>query len=106
MNDATLKWSASPSSNVTGYSVVWTYNGTAQPPQSVPRTAALDASGYTLDFATSNPSIAVQGGDVLGASITAVDATDNLASTAVTPPAVTEPVMAPLPPVNVALVLS
>lgn len=106
MNDATLAWGASPSNSVTGYSVTWIYNGAAQPTQTVPRTAALDASGYTSDFATSNPTITVQGGDVIDATVTAVDATHNLSSTPVTPPAVTEPIAAPEPAQNVTLVLA
>lgn len=111
MNDATLSWQAAPSSpKATGYSVVWIYNGAAQPPVTVPRTAALDASGYTLDAATSiasvSPTITIGPGDTIDATVTTVDATDNLVSTPVTPPAVTEPIAAPNPPANVTLVLA
>jgi hypothetical protein len=110
--DATLAWQASPSDNVNSYLVTFTYNGAAQPSVSVPRTAAQDSGGYTLDFATSNPSLTVAAGDVIGAWIVAVDTADNLTSAAVTPPSVTEPTppppppAAPLPPQNVTLTLS
>lgn len=106
VNDATLAWQASPSQTVTSYSVVWQFNGTNQPAQTVARTAAQDAAGYTLDAATSNPGVTIQPGDVVDATITAVDATHNLSSAPVTPPPVTEPIAPPAPPQNVTLVLA
>ena len=107
MNDATLTWQASPSPNTTGYQVTWNYNGINQPSMVVPRTAAQDGSGYSSDFATANPTIiTVQGGDVIDATVIALDATNNLQSTPVTPPAVVEPLSPPDPPANVQLVLS
>jgi hypothetical protein len=111
-NDATLSWDASATGSPTSYSVIWTYNGTAQPAQSVAATAAQDASGYSLDFATSNPTITVKGGDVIGATVQAVDATQTPPGTSPVvpsvPPTVTEPTtpVAPGPPQNVTLVLS
>jgi hypothetical protein len=105
MDDATLAWQASPSTNVTSYSVIWVYNGVNQAPITVNRTSALDASGYTLDFATST-SITPKGGDTIDAIITAVDTPDSLVSTPVTPPAITIPIAAPAPPQSVTLVPS
>lgn len=110
--DATLAWKASATGSPTSYSVVWTYNGTAQPPQTVAASAAQDAAGYSFDFVTSNPTIVVKGGDIIGATVEAVDAsqTPPLDSPIVpsSPATVTEPTapIPPGPPQNVTLVLS
>jgi hypothetical protein len=113
MNDAILSWQKQTVAGATptGYVVNWTYNGTALAPQTVPVTAAGDASGYSLDFATANPTVTVSPGDVIGATIDTVDATNNLQSAAVpsVPATVTEPAappVAPGPPQNVTLVLA
>lgn len=108
--DATLSWDASATGTPTSYAVIWTYNGTAQAPISVTQNAAQDASGYSLDFASSNPTITVKAGDVIGASVQAIDATNSLSSAVVisTPPTVTEPTtpVAPSVPQNVTLALA
>lgn len=116
MNDAILSWNASTSGNPTSYRVMWIYNSTAQLVQLVPRTSAQDASGYSLDFATSNPAVTVSPGDVIGASMDAFDGVNNLASATVsvpsvtvlgvTVPAVPPPPLAPSVPQNVQLVLA
>jgi hypothetical protein len=110
MLDATVSWGASASGTPTSYSVVWSYNGTAQAPISVTANAAQDTSGYSLDFATSNPTVAVKAGDVIGATVQAIDATNSLSSAIVpsVPPTVTEPVVPvpPGPPQNVTLALA
>ena len=77
MNDVTASWDASPSNNVTGYQLVYTQNGTALPAVTIARTAALDASGYTSDFAAAT-GVTPNPGDVIGASLVVVDATDKL----------------------------
>jgi hypothetical protein len=105
MNNATLSWKASLSGNPTAYQVTWGYNGVAQPVQNVPRTAGQDASGYSLDFASANPTITVKPTDVIGASIVAYDAVNNISSAVITPPTVTIPTP-PGDPQNVLLVLS
>ncbi len=109
MSDVKVSWNASPSANVTGYSVVWNVNGTDQAPVSVPRTSALDSSGYSLDFATSVPSVPLNGGDVVGATVASTDSVSGLSSSPVgsAPPTVTIPTtpVAPAPPTNVTLEL-
>ena len=110
MNDATVSWSASLAGTPTGYVVQWSQNGTPIPPNTVAANSAQDTSGYSQDFATANPLVAVNPGDVIGVTVQAVDATNNLSSSAVpsTPPTVTEPTapVAPGDPQNVTLVLS
>lgn len=98
MPDATLSWQPAVTGTVTGYQVTWMYKTVAQPPISVPRTAASDAAGYVRDFDSDNPTIHPVAGDVIDATIVTVDATDNLMSTPVTPPAVTIPTPPPPPP--------
>jgi hypothetical protein len=123
--DATLTWDASPSDDTTGYLVPWLYTAAGSttpqvvPPITVPRTAAQDASGYSLDFVTSvasitppvTPPIVVGPGDTIGlapSGFQVVDATDNLFGPAQTVPSVTEPVspVAPQSAPNLALTLS
>jgi hypothetical protein len=110
MNDATLTWTKSLTGTPTSYSVIWTQNGTALPAVSTPASAGADTSGYSQDFATANPTVTVNPGDVIGATVQAIDATNSLSS-AVTPsvPAnVTIPAtpVAPGIPQNVVLALS
>lgn len=108
--DINLTWQKSPSSNVQQYVATFTYNGADQPPITVPANAAQDASGYSLDLGTSIPSIVLKAGDVVGASVVAVDTVDpgNLTSTAdvATPVTVPSVPTAPQPPVNALLTLS
>lgn len=108
--DASLSWQASAAGTPTSYTVVWSHNGTAQPPITVPATAAQDASGYSQDFASANPTITVAAGDVIGATVTAVDGVHSLSSAVQpsTPPTVTEPTepVPPSVPLNVTLVLA
>ena len=106
--DATASWQADTVGTPTGYLVTWLYNSAAQTPYTVPVTAAQDAAGYTQDFATANPSIVVKAGDVIDITVQTIDATNNLFSTAVTAPPVTEPStpVPPGPPVDLTLVLS
>ena len=114
MLDATLTWDAAttgPTTGVpTGYVVVWTYNGAAQTPVTVPANAAQDASGYSLDFGTTNPTLTVKAGDTIGATVQTIDAANNLLGPVVpsTPTSVTEPTtpVAPGPALNVVLTLS
>jgi hypothetical protein len=111
MLDAIAAWQKPTVGTPTGYYVAWTYNGAALAPQLVPATAAQDVAGYSLDFATANPTITVAPGDIIGASIQAVDATDTLSGpiTPTVPPTVTEPAApppAPGPVVNPTLTLA
>lgn len=108
MNDATLSWSKSATGTPTSYQVTWTYNGTAQSPYKVPASAAQDASGYSQDFATANPTLTARAGDVIGATVQALDETNGLSSGVVTASSVTIPTtpVAPGDPQNVQLVLS
>ena len=104
--DAILAWQASPSPNVNSYAATFTIDSVAQPVVSVPRTAALDASGYTIDVASACPGATIVGGSVIAASLVAVDSVDSLSSAPVVPLSVTEPVSAPLPPTAVTLTLA
>lgn len=99
MLDAIVSWGASATGAPTSYQVRWTYNGSQMAAVNVPRTAALDASGYSLDFATSNPTITVKGGDQISAIVRAVDSVNNLQSdyVATVPATVTIPAP-PAPP--------
>lgn len=110
MNDATLTWTKSLTGTPTSYSVVWTQNGVALPAVPTPVSASSDVTGYSQDFATANPTVTLAPGDVVGATITAVDATNNLSSAATpsVPATVTLPVspVAPGVPQNVVLALS
>ncbi len=109
MNDATVSWTKSLTGTPTGYSVVWTVNGTANPAITVPATNASDIGGYSLDAANSL-GVTFNPGDSIGATVQAVDAINNLNSAIVpsSPATVTIPTtpVAPGDPQNVALVLS
>jgi hypothetical protein len=109
VNDATLVWTKSLVGTPTQYSVIWTYNGVAQPADIYPVTAALDASGYSSDFAVAT-GITPNPGDILGATVQAVDTVNNLTSAVVVsvPPTVTIPTtpVPPGPPQGVTLALS
>lgn len=109
MNDATLTWNKSLKGTPTGYSVVWNINGTAKPPVLVPATSAGDLAGYSLDAANSlgttfNP------GDVIGATVQAVDSIHSLSSAIdpSVPATVTLPTapVAPSDPQNIVLTMS
>lgn len=104
--DPILRWTKSPSSNVNSYAVAWTLNGAAAGTLSVPQTAAMDAAGYSTDFAAGNPTVTLQGGDVLGVTVSAFDSVDNLSSSPVSPTPLTIPASAPLPAVNPTLTLT
>ncbi len=110
MNDATVTWTMTTTGTPTGYSVVWTRNGTALPAILVPATAAQDAAGYSLDFVTSEPAITVAPGDVIGATVQALDAVNGLSGpiTPSVPATVTIPAtpVAPGAPGNVVLALA
>jgi hypothetical protein len=109
MNDATLTWNKSLTGSPTGYIVIWTVNGTAKPPVTVPATNAGDLVGYSLDAANSL-GVTFNPGDAIGATVQATDAINNLQSAVVpsSPASVTIPTapVAPGDPQNVALALS
>jgi hypothetical protein len=111
MNDATLTFSANNATGTpTGYLVVWSQNGTALPPVTIPQTAAQDASGYTSDF-TSATGVTPAPSDTLGATVQAIDSANSAINSVVvpsTPATVTVPAVTPQlsPPANVALALS
>lgn len=108
MNDTILSWQPSAAGNPTSYRVTWKYKGVNLSVQTIARTAAQDAAGYSLDFVAANPAISVQPGDVIGVSMDAFDAVNDLASPAVSAPDVTIPAV-PVPPSvpqNVTLVLA
>lgn len=108
MNDAIVTWKADPSKKVTGYNVTWAYNGVAQPPVAVPRTAQGDQSGYSLDFATSQPTITVGEGDTISPQVESVDSVNNRTSPEIAsvPASITEPLVALAGPSNVVLTAS
>jgi hypothetical protein len=110
MNDAIVSWSKALTGAITGYAVVWTQNGNPLPAVVVPATAQQDAQGYSSDFTTAT-GVTPKPGDVLGASVATLDATDSLESAVVasTPATVTIPLpppVAPGVPQNVTLALS
>ena len=76
----TVSWFKDPSPVVSGYLVYWTHNGTLIAPVAVPQTAQGDVGGYSLDFGSSDPTITVQPGDVVGAAVASVSAKFNLQS--------------------------
>jgi hypothetical protein len=106
--DPVLRWTASVSSNVNKYTVAWSRNGVAAGSVDVPQSAAGDASGYATDWNAANPGVTLAPGDVLFATVTAVDTTDNLSSTPVVSNSVTipTPVQPPAPPTAVVLSLT
>lgn len=110
MSDVTVAWVASPSASTTNYLVTYTVNGTAQTQVSVPRTSAQDSGGYSSDINSALPSLTLNPGDVVGASVAANDSVNNLQSAAIpsVPATVTIPTVpvAPAPPSNVVLSLS
>jgi hypothetical protein len=109
MNDATVSWMKSLTGTPTGYIVVWTVNGTAKSPITVPATNAGDFSGYSLD-ASNSLGVVFSPGDKIDATVQATDSINNLVSAVVssTPPEVIIPStpVAPGIPQNVTLVLS
>ena len=104
--DPIARWVKSPSSNVEQYTIAWTYNGGAAGTSTVPQSAAGDASGYSSDWATSNPTITPTAGDVLSCSIVAVDTVNHLTSTPLNLGPLTIPATAPAPPASGTLTLS
>ena len=107
MAQPTLTWGASPSGDVTQYSITWTQNGTALPPVIVPQDPTSDASGYNSPISAVSPAPTLNPGDTIGASIIATDTVSGLSSSPVTPGAVVIPVVPvpPQPPQNVALAI-
>lgn len=110
MNDAIVSWQKTTVGTPTSYSVVWTQNGISLPPVSVSVTSAQDAAGYSLDFGTSQPGVSVKPGDVIGATIQAIDAANSLSGpvTPSVPASVTVPSapVAPGAPTDVVLSLA
>jgi hypothetical protein len=109
MADVTASWDASPSSNVTGYSISWVQNTNPAIVVLIPRTSAQDSSGYTSDFASAT-GITPAPGDVIGATLIVMDAVDKLQGPvqSFTPASVTIPTVpvAPQPATNLVLALS
>ncbi len=110
VNDVTVNWTKTTVGTPTNYLVVWSVNGTAATPVSVPATALGDIGGYSLDYATSQPATPLKPGDVVGATVQANDAVNNLQGPVAPsdPTTVTIPStpVAPGAPENVKLVLS
>lgn len=108
MYNPTVRWHASPSLNVEQYLVAWTLNGVAVLTQTVAQANNLDATVYAAAFSAANSLVVLKANDVVGCTVTAVDVTDTLSSTVLTPtPAtITIPATPPLPPVNGTLGLS
>lgn len=98
-NNPTVSWTKSLTGTPTQYTVKWTVNGSVVGSPVVPVTAAQDASGYTLDFASSVPGVTLNPGDQISVTVKADDVPNNLHSEEVasTPPTVTIPT-APVPP--------
>jgi len=92
--DITASWPADASPNVNTYTLTWMRNGAALPPVTIPQSAALDATGYTADFNSNNPTVTLAPGDVVTASVVANDTVDSLNST----PTVSTPLTIPIPP--------
>ncbi len=108
MADAILSWQKSPSSNVNKYTATFTVNGTALNGIDVPANSGQDATGYVLDLSAASPSTTLNPGDVIGASVVAVDTVNSLTSTPDVANTVTVPTapVAPQPPVGAALALA
>lgn len=108
--DVTVTWDKTNTGTPTNYLVVWNYNGGDLSPVSVPVTAQQDVDGYSLDFATSQPSTPLKPGDTVGATVQAYDGLNNLGgpTTPSTPATITLPVtpIAPGAPQNVVLAIS
>ena len=101
-------WPASTGPKVTAYNLFWVVNGVkATTPVKVPRTAALDAAGYTLDYDTSTGKTPSDG-DQIGATVIALDETDSLQSVelASTPLFVTIPISPPPAPASLTVTLT
>jgi hypothetical protein len=107
MATVTLQWGASATGAPTTYSAVWTQNGTALPAVSVP--VVSGQATYSLDFAASTGKT-INPGDVIGATVQALDSVNNLQSAIVpsVPATVTIPTgpVPPGPPLNVTLAAS
>lgn len=104
-----LHWLASPSPGVTGYSVTWSRNGVAAGTLTVPQSSSGDSSGYSTDWNSANPTTPLVGGEVLTASVEAVNATTGLDSVPVLSNSLTVPLpppTPPAPPTNVVLSLT
>ena len=104
MANAKLTWTKSPSSSVNQYSVQWMLDNNPAAQVPVPSSTNGDASGYSTDFNSGNPGVTLNNGDIVGATLTAVDTINNLQSTPVTPSPITISIpTAPSPPENVVL---
>jgi hypothetical protein len=104
-----VTWNASDSSGVTSYGVSWQRNGVAAgSPVTVPQSASGDASGYSSTWDAANPGVTLAGGDVLVATVVAVNGATNLSSAPATSNSLTIPTqnVPPDPPVNVVLSLT
>jgi hypothetical protein len=103
--DPVLKWKKSTALDVAQYNVAWMRNGAPAGSGVVNRNVSLDTLGYSVKFSAHNPGVVVGDGDVIGASLTAVDA-GGLASTPVVPADLPIPAEPPTPPVDVTLTLA
>jgi hypothetical protein len=96
--DPVVRWDASDSAGVTSYSVGWSRNGAAAgAPVSVPQSSAGDSGGYSSDWNSANPGVTLTAGDVLIASVAAINATTGLSSAPAPSNSLTIPT-APTPP--------
>ncbi len=95
MPDVKLSWQPSPSPGVTGYAIAWTLNGA--PSGGFVQPAQGDIQG-SRNFGLDNFGVSLLNGDVVGASIHAVNSTNNTVSIDVVPPPVTISIVPPPPP--------
>lgn len=101
MPDMILRFKKSASDSVVRYTVAWARNGQPAATGDQSRIASLDGLGYSIPFSLHNPGVVLAPGDVVAASVRAVDGS-GLASDPVTP-TVAIPTVPPTPPVEVTL---
>jgi hypothetical protein len=103
--DPILRWKKSASPDVVKYVVSWTFNGSLTVTKDVAVTGTGNLAGYSARFGDHNPTQTLTDGDVVGATVKAVDVV-GLESAVVTATDVTVPAEPPTVPVDVVLSLS
>lgn len=72
-----LSWTKSPTEGISRYEISWGLNGNAIGTTNVDQDSQKDISGYEKLFSEANPNTTPAGGDVISASVRAVDANGN-----------------------------
>jgi hypothetical protein len=105
MHNPVLRFKKSPTVGVASYVIDWLRNGSAAGSGVVNTSIVGDINGYVVSFLTHNVGAVLVGGDVVSATVSAVDA-GGLVSVGVASASLTIPATPPENPTNVTLTLT